>query len=173
MKIKTSSLWISIVIQERVCFWNCLGAPVIPAKTEDPLVAAKRELLEETGYESDEWIYVGAHHPNPAIQTNRCHLYIAKNCKKTSELNLDPFEEIEVRLMPLEEFEKHLHESDKKHSLMLAYVSGESQVMILSISSIYIIYFIYIYPIPYKDPSPIKGAGSSLKPSDQYQGNAK
>ena len=101
-------------------FWELPGGTSDPRVEEDHLNAAKRELLEETGYESEEWTYVGGHYPNPALQTNQCHLYIAKNCKKTSELNLDPFEELEVRVMPLEEFERHLHESDKKHSLMLA-----------------------------------------------------
>lgn len=87
---------------------------------EDPLTAAKRELLEETGYESENWVQVGSHYPNPALQTNLCHIFVAKNCVKTSELNLDPFEEIEVRKMPLAEFEKALVESPKKHALMLA-----------------------------------------------------
>jgi len=52
---------------------------------EDPLVAAKRELQEETGYASDEWIDMG----NYIIDSNRgcgkAYLYLAKNIYKVSE----------------------------------------------------------------------------------------
>jgi 8-oxo-dGTP pyrophosphatase MutT (NUDIX family) len=89
-------------------------------RKENPLDAAKRELLEETGYESEDWTHVGTHYPNPALQTNQIHVYLAKNCKKTSDLNLDPFEEIEVKVMPLSEFQDLLVADPKKHGLMLA-----------------------------------------------------
>ena len=41
---------------------------------EDSLEAAQRELLEETGYRSDRWTYLGAVEPNPAVHDNLCHL---------------------------------------------------------------------------------------------------
>ncbi|PON18651.1 NUDIX hydrolase [Candidatus Entotheonella serta] len=46
---------------------------------EDSLTAAKRELLEETGYASDTWRYLGAVEPNPAIHNHLCHHWLAEN----------------------------------------------------------------------------------------------
>jgi len=37
---------------------------------EDSLAAARRELLEETGYASEEWTYLGAVEPNPAFHNH-------------------------------------------------------------------------------------------------------
>ena len=39
----------------------------IVEKGMTPLEAAQRELLEETGYQSEEWDYLGYVHPNPAF----------------------------------------------------------------------------------------------------------
>jgi 8-oxo-dGTP pyrophosphatase MutT (NUDIX family) len=96
------------------------GGPGGGPSTEDPLSGAQRELLEETGYSSDDWHSFGFHYPNPAMQTNRCHVFWAKNCVKTAELSLDPFEELEPVIMPLAEFKAHLRSSAPKHALMLA-----------------------------------------------------
>jgi hypothetical protein len=66
------------------------------------------------------------HYPNPALQTNRCHTFLARDCEKTSDLNLDPFEELTVRLMPTSDFIKYSQVMSetlvppKHHSLMLA-----------------------------------------------------
>ena len=58
---------------------------------EDPFVTAKRELKEETGYESQDWQLLGRVSANPAFQNNYCHIYLAKECEKVSEQSLDPF----------------------------------------------------------------------------------
>jgi 8-oxo-dGTP pyrophosphatase MutT (NUDIX family) len=47
---------------------------------EDPMVAAKRELEEETGYVSDHWQFLGSINPNPAIMNNTLHMFVAKQC---------------------------------------------------------------------------------------------
>lgn len=41
---------------------------------EDGLAVAKRELLEETGYVSDDWQYIGATVESSAKLTNYMHL---------------------------------------------------------------------------------------------------
>ncbi|MEM7008904.1 MAG: NUDIX hydrolase, partial [Thermodesulfobacteriota bacterium] len=51
---------------------------------EEPLQTAKRELLEETGYAGENWVQIGVVHPNPAMQNNRCFMFLATNCKKVS-----------------------------------------------------------------------------------------
>jgi len=44
---------------------------MIDADDPSPLVAARREMVEESGYDSDRVEPLGVVHPNPAIQTNR------------------------------------------------------------------------------------------------------
>lgn len=66
---------------------------------EEPIVAAQRELLEETGYVANHWEYVGWLFANPARQTNRVHLFLARDLLRKSSQNLDDSEEIEYVFM--------------------------------------------------------------------------
>ena len=50
-------------------------------KGEKSLDAAKRELLEETGHTSSEWVSLGEVQANPAFMTNTCATFLALNCK--------------------------------------------------------------------------------------------
>ena len=69
----------------------------------DGLAVAKRELLEETGYESDEWQYLGATVESSSKLTNHMHIYFANNCRKVSEQKLDETEELNVMVIPFRE----------------------------------------------------------------------
>lgn len=89
---------------------------------EDPQVAAQRELREETGYESSEWIHCGTHFPNPALQSNRLHTYLALGCHKVGEPELDPFEDLSVELFPLEQLQPRWEKGEFDHSLIHASV---------------------------------------------------
>lgn len=62
----------------------------------DPLAVAKRELLEETGYESSDWTYLGSTLESTSKLTNRMHLFLAKDCEKTSAQHLDANEHLTV-----------------------------------------------------------------------------
>ena len=55
--------------------------------SEDPLSAAKRELLEETGYESEEWTHLLTVPSNATIADNYAYLYMAENCRRVSGQN--------------------------------------------------------------------------------------
>lgn len=70
---------------------------------EDPLKTAKRELLEETGYKSDKWTYLGKTLESSAKLTNYMHIYMAEDCKKVSKQKLDYGEDIEVIEVDFEE----------------------------------------------------------------------
>ena len=66
--------------------------------SEDPLSAAKRELLEETGYESEEWTHLLTVPSNATIADNYAYLYMAENCRRVSGQNLDETEFLNVEL---------------------------------------------------------------------------
>jgi ADP-ribose pyrophosphatase len=67
---------------------------------EDPAVAAARELEEETGYVPGRVVKLGQVHPNPALQGNLCHSYLALDCVKVHEGQQDAGEDITVELYP-------------------------------------------------------------------------
>ncbi len=92
-------------------------------KGESPIEAAKRELLEETGFSSTEWKMMGKTSSNPAIMSNFTHLYIAENCIKTDEISLDGHEDIEVHVLPLKEFLTLVESGVVHHAIVLAAVS--------------------------------------------------
>lgn len=70
---------------------------------EDILSAAKRELLEETGYEADEFILWKAEHPTPKIDWV-VYIFVAKNAKKVAEMNLDVGEKISLKPVTFDDF---------------------------------------------------------------------
>ena len=73
---------------------------------EDPLLAAARELLEETGYQG-RMEAVGITHENPYTTLVR-HNFVALDCVKVAEQNLDPSERIDVELLSLDQLRVHL-----------------------------------------------------------------
>ena len=70
---------------------------------ETPLAAIKRELLEETGYASEQWHRLGSAPVNPALQTNRIHCFLALGAQKIAEQDLDEGEAIRAHELPLSE----------------------------------------------------------------------
>lgn len=72
-------------------------------KGEEPLESAKRELLEESGLESDDWKIWRAYEPIHKIEWT-VYTYIARNCKKVTEPKLDPGEKIQVEAVDFERF---------------------------------------------------------------------
>jgi|SRR6056297_196349 len=92
-------------------------------KGEKPIRAAKRELLEETGYESGSWEPLGRASSNPAILSNYTYLFLARECKKTSPQQTDGHEDIKVHTLPLEKFLRLVDEDIVHHSIVLAGVA--------------------------------------------------
>ena len=75
---------------------------------ETPMQGAKRELLEETGYVSEEIISLGALYPFPALSSQKTHYFLAKNARLLHEPTHEPLEQIETLLMTEEELQTHI-----------------------------------------------------------------
>lgn len=72
---------------------------------EEPIISAKRELLEETGYSSDELIFLGKFYQDQGCSSALNHYFIAMNCIKISDQNLDEGEYIKYIVVTLEELD--------------------------------------------------------------------
>ena len=81
---------------------------------EDPLEAAKRELLEETGYEAPDWFSLGSYlvDPNRGIATG--HLFLAREARYVKTPIVDDLEEQELLLLTREEIESALERGEIK-----------------------------------------------------------
>ncbi len=88
--------------------------------SEPPLAAASRELVEETGYESSEIVELGWVHPNPAIQANRCHSFLALDARPSGPQRPDDDESLEVELTNLDEIPRLIRDGVITHSLVIA-----------------------------------------------------
>ena len=87
---------------------------------EDILLAAKRELLEETGYSSENWVHLGTSHPNPAIQNNALHHFLAVDAEKTEAVSFDEHESVLTKIVNIEEINDLIESEIITHSLVLA-----------------------------------------------------
>jgi ADP-ribose pyrophosphatase len=73
---------------------------------EDAFAAAKRELLEETGYLSSEWTHLLTIPSDATISDNFAHVYMAKNCRMAARQHLDETEFLNVELHTPQEIEE-------------------------------------------------------------------
>jgi 8-oxo-dGTP pyrophosphatase MutT (NUDIX family) len=78
-----------------------LPAGIIDPTDADPVAAARRETLEETGHEAGEWRHLYAGYGNPAIQNNRLHLVLGTGARAVAETRPDPGERLSVELVPV------------------------------------------------------------------------
>jgi len=92
---------------------------MVDADDPSPLAAARREMREETGYDSDDVVALGVIHPNPAIQANRCHTFLARGAELCSAVSFDSTEETEVVLVPLDEIPRLIREGAISHALVV------------------------------------------------------
>ncbi len=100
----TTDKKILLTYQEQPGMKPFIGTPGgIIDEGEEPFLAAKRELLEETGYSSDKWELFDAVQPTTKIDW-AIFTFIAKDCEKVQEPRLDAGEKMEIKAVDWEEF---------------------------------------------------------------------
>jgi 8-oxo-dGTP pyrophosphatase MutT (NUDIX family) len=99
-----------------------LPAGMIDAGDAGPLLAAQRELREETGYEAEGWREAAVWFANPARQSNRHHLFLAQGARLAGPAALDGDESLVVELVPLDEVEARIASGAIDSSLHVAAV---------------------------------------------------
>ena len=82
------------------------GSRLDKDSAEDALAAAKRELMEETGYESDDWKFLLSVPSNATMADNYANIFVAKNCRKVSGQSLDETEFLNVHLHTRKEIDE-------------------------------------------------------------------
>lgn len=87
---------------------------------EDTETAARRELLEETGFSSDKFVLLGKSRPNPAIQNNTIFHYLALNCEKTENVSFDEHESVVTKIVSLEDANNLIADGTISPSLVIA-----------------------------------------------------
>ncbi len=87
---------------------------------ETPLEAAKRELLEETGFAGGEWQEWMTLSPNPATCTNMAHSFLAVGVEKVSGQHLDATEDIDVFILEQDYVRELLQNNQILQALMAA-----------------------------------------------------
>jgi 8-oxo-dGTP pyrophosphatase MutT (NUDIX family) len=84
---------------------------------EKPVDAAKRELLEETGYLFEDFELVSTIYPNPATSNNITYCYLAKGGKKVQEQDLDEHEDIDIEFYTIPEVKEMLLKNEIPQAL--------------------------------------------------------
>jgi ADP-ribose pyrophosphatase len=92
------------------------------AEGESLLEAAKRELLEETGYRGERWIELGQYFSSPGLTDESIVLFLATGLRKDGEASGDESESITVHEIPIDVVMQWLN--DRKLTADLKLLAG-------------------------------------------------
>ncbi len=102
----------------KVSYELCAG--VCDPTDASPLESARRELLEETGYGGGNWQAWMTICPNPSIQTNFTHCFLATDVEWKQNPELEHTEDIAVHLLSVKEVQALLDNNEILQALMAA-----------------------------------------------------
>lgn len=102
---------------QKVCFELCAG---MVDEGESPMEAAKRELLEETGYLGGNWTVFGISVPNASGSTTKCYHFLATNVERIQEPNQEKTEDIQIHLLIEQELKQIMLDGRIAEAVMLA-----------------------------------------------------
>jgi ADP-ribose pyrophosphatase len=97
-----------------------LCAGVCDATDASPLESAQRELLEETGFGGGQWQEWMVIYPNPGLQTNRVHCFLATDVELQQTPTLEHTEDITVHFLSVDEVRGLLQRNEILQALMAA-----------------------------------------------------
>jgi 8-oxo-dGTP pyrophosphatase MutT (NUDIX family) len=97
-------------------------AGMVDPTDPEPRVAARREMREETGYDSEIIEPLGVTHPNPALQDNRCHTFLARNVVRRGAPQNDRTEHTEPVLVPRARVADLIRQGTITHALAIVAV---------------------------------------------------
>ena len=92
---------------------------MIDSTDASPRDAGRREMIEESGYDSSDLVSLGWIHPNPAIQANRCFSFVARDVELKSQPTFDGTEQTEVVLEPLARIPELIGQGRITHALVV------------------------------------------------------
>ena len=93
---------------------------------EPPEVAARRELLEETGFTTQTLIPLGSFYGSDGISDERIHFFLATGLTDTGQTQHEPTEQMELEILPFEKaldmaFPGNIKDAPSVLAIILAY----------------------------------------------------
>lgn len=89
-------------------------------RDETPEEAARRELLEETGYRAVEMVPLGGVNPNPALYGNTLHAFLGRDVERVAEVRNESTEETHVEVVSPAELRRLVSAGAVNHALVIA-----------------------------------------------------
>jgi ADP-ribose pyrophosphatase len=81
---------------------------------EEPLAAAQRELLEETGYEAPDWVPLGGYVLEPNRGVNMVYLFLSRQARQVAEAGADDLEDQQILFLDRSELQTALFAGEFK-----------------------------------------------------------
>ncbi len=98
--------------------WQLPGGLLDPG--EEPLAAAQRELVEETGHIAESWRLLGEVWDNPAFEDMLIHVFVAEHAKPNGSTSLDDHEWVECEWVEMDWLKERVRSGEIKERVVLS-----------------------------------------------------